>query len=74
LIDYGGHLDATVSRLAADMITAVFIFGTPIILHVSGDTGYLAMPLLAGTAFTLAAICDIKESNTILLVENTHRS
>ena len=67
-------MDATVSRFAMGMITAAIIFGTPIILHVSGDTAYLAMSLLAGTAFILAAICDIKESNTILLVENTHRS
>lgn len=53
---FGERLDRAVSRLTIGMITAAFIIGTSIMLSVSGDTEYLAMSILAGLGFSLAAL------------------
>jgi ubiquinone biosynthesis protein len=53
---FGERLDSAVSRLTVGMITAAFIIGTSIMLSVTGDTEYLAMSILAGLGFSLAAL------------------
>ena len=53
---FGERLDSAVSRLTIGMITAAFIIGTSIMLSVTGDTDYLAMSILAGLGFSLAAL------------------
>jgi len=53
---FGERLDSAVSRLTIGMITAAFIIGTSIMLSVTGDTEYLAMSILAGLGFSLAAL------------------
>jgi ubiquinone biosynthesis protein len=53
---FGDRLDSAVSRLTIGMITAAFIIGTSIMLSVTGDTEYLAMSILAGLGFSLAAL------------------
>jgi ubiquinone biosynthesis protein len=56
LAHFGERLDSAVSRLTVGMITAAFIIGTSIMLSVTGDTEYLAMSILAGLGFSLAAL------------------
>jgi ubiquinone biosynthesis protein len=53
---FGERLDSAASRLTIGMITAAFIIGTSIMLSVTGDTEYLAMSILAGFGFSLAAL------------------
>jgi ubiquinone biosynthesis protein len=53
---FGERLDSAASRLTVGMITAAFIIGTSIMLSVTGDTEYLAMSILAGLGFSLAAL------------------
>lgn len=53
---FGERLDSAASRLTIGMITAAFIIGTSIMLSVTGDTKYLAMSILAGLGFSLAAL------------------
>jgi ubiquinone biosynthesis protein len=53
---FGERLDSAISRLTIGMITAAFIIGTSIMLSVTGDTEYLAMSILAGLGFSLAAL------------------
>jgi ubiquinone biosynthesis protein len=56
LNQFGERLDNAASRLTIGMITAAFIIGTSIMLSVTGDTEYLAISILAGLGFSLAAI------------------
>jgi ubiquinone biosynthesis protein len=53
---FGERLDNAASRLTIGMITAAFIIGTSIMLSVTGDTEYLAISILAGLGFSLAAL------------------
>lgn len=53
---FGERIDSAASRLTIGMITAAFIIGTSIMLSVTGDTDYLAMSILAGMGFSLAAL------------------
>jgi ubiquinone biosynthesis protein len=56
LHQFGERLDSAASRLTIGMITAAFIIGTSIMLSVTGDTEYLAISILAGVGFSLAAL------------------
>ncbi|MGD8842628.1 MAG: AarF/UbiB family protein [Gammaproteobacteria bacterium] len=53
---FGDRLDRAASRITVGMITAAFIIGTSIMISVTGDTEYLAISLLAGFGFSLAAV------------------
>lgn len=53
---FGDRVDRAASRLTIGMITAAFIIGTSIMISVTGDTEYLAISILAGFGFSLAAV------------------